>query len=48
LRQLLASPIDLDEANHTCVNGLLASAPPTAEQLRIVGQRLIQDAIEVM
>ncbi len=48
LRQLLASPNDLDEATHTCVNGLLASSPPTAEQLRIVGQRVIQDAIETV
>ncbi len=48
LRQLLASPNDLDEATHTCVNGLLASVPPTVEQLRIVAQRLMQDAIEAM
>ncbi len=46
LRQLLNSPNDLDEARHTCENGLLASSPPTAEQLRLVGLRLLQDAIE--
>jgi hypothetical protein len=48
LRLLLASPNDLEEATHTCINGLLASNPPTAEQLRIVGQRVMQDAIEAM
>jgi len=46
LRKLLDSPNDLEEARHTCVFGLLASLPPTADQLRIVGQRLMADAIE--
>jgi hypothetical protein len=46
LRKLLDSPNDLDEARHTCEFGLLASQPPTADQLRIVGQRLLLDAIE--
>ena len=46
LRQLLARPNDLDEARHTCANGLLTSMPPTTEQLRMVGLRLLQDAIE--
>ncbi len=45
LRQLMASEPDLDQALHTCVNGLLASQPPTLEQLRIVVLRLEQDAI---
>jgi len=44
LRKLLDSPNDLDEARHTCEFGLLASQPPTTEQLHIVGERLIQDA----
>ena len=46
LRELLASTSDLDEARHTCEWGLLASHPPTSEQLRARGLRLIQDAIE--
>lgn len=45
LRKLLDNPNDLDEARHTCEFGLLASLPPTANQLRIVGQRLLMDAI---
>jgi hypothetical protein len=46
LRKLLDSPNDLDEARHTCEFGLLASQPPTTEQLHIVGERLIQDAVQ--
>ena len=46
LRALLASEPDLEQAWHTCVNGLLASNPPTLNLLRIAGQRLLQDAIE--
>ena len=46
LRVLLASEPDLEQALHTCINGLLASKPPTLEQMRIAGQRLLQDAIE--
>ena len=37
---------DLEEAHHTCVYGLLASNPPTPDQLKIVGERLLFDAIE--
>jgi hypothetical protein len=37
---------DLDEAHHTCVYGLLASNPPTRDQLRMAGERLLVDAIE--
>ncbi len=48
LRKLLDSPNDLEEARHTCEFGLLASHPPTADQLRIVGQRLLMDAIETL
>jgi hypothetical protein len=48
LRQLLAQPNDLDEARHTCEHGLLTSMPPTAEQLQLVGLRLLQDSIETM
>ncbi|OGP65834.1 MAG: hypothetical protein A2170_15690 [Deltaproteobacteria bacterium RBG_13_53_10] len=46
IRALLASEPDLDEALYTCVQGLLASRPPTVDMLRIVGKRLLQDAIE--
>lgn len=46
LKALLASEPDLDEARHTCESSLLASRPPTIVALRIVGHRLIQDAIE--
>jgi hypothetical protein len=46
LRLLLASDPDLEEAVVTCNAGLLSSAQVTLEQLRIVGERLIQDAIE--
>jgi hypothetical protein len=45
LSKLLDNPNDLDEARHTCEFGLLASQPPNADQLRIVGQRLMADAI---
>jgi len=48
LRQLLAgkSEADFDEALHTCAYGLLASNPPTAAFLHIVGERLLVDGIE--
>jgi hypothetical protein len=46
LRALLESPDDLDEAWHTCQHGLLAFRSSTADQLRIAGLRLLQDAIE--
>lgn len=46
IRALVASPEDLEEATLTCRNGLLAARPVTVEQMRIVAERLIQDAIE--
>ena len=48
LHQLLAPDreADFDEAFHTCAYGLLASQPPTAVLLRVVGERLLVDAIE--
>lgn len=46
IRELLGSIPDLDEAYHTCRYGLLASQPPSQEQLRIAGERLLLDAIE--
>jgi hypothetical protein len=45
IEALLASPPDLDEALHTCNNGLLANRNLTLEQLTIAGRRLLQDAI---
>jgi hypothetical protein len=45
LRALLASEPNLEQAWHTCVNGLLASSPPTLDTLRIAGLRLLQDAV---
>ncbi len=46
LRELLVSNFDLDEAQHTCANGLLARRRPSTAQLTIAGRRLVQDAIE--
>lgn len=46
IRELLASPGDLEEAAHTCNNGLLAQAQVTSEQLAAEGRRLLLDAIE--
>ena len=46
LRTLLDREEDLEQAHHTVANGLLASDPPTMENLRIVGERLLLDAIE--
>ena len=45
LRALLASEQDIEQALYTCAYGLLVSRPPTLEQLRIVGRRLVQDVI---
>jgi hypothetical protein len=46
LRQLLESENDLEEAAWANNNGLLASQPATAEQLKYTGLRLLQDVIE--
>lgn len=46
LRELLASEADLEQAHHTCVNGLLASKAITIDEFRIAGQRLLADAVE--
>ncbi|MFP4283798.1 MAG: hypothetical protein ACLFU2_14345, partial [Opitutales bacterium] len=45
LRALLDSEDDLEEALHTCVNGLLSSTYPTLEDLREVGERLLGEAV---
>ena len=41
LRALLESPSDLEEAHHTCLNGLLASRPPTLDALQAAGERVL-------
>lgn len=48
LRQLLRpeNEADLEEAHHTCINGLLVSQSATLKLLQVTGERLIQDAIE--
>jgi hypothetical protein len=48
LRQLLQPQheADLEEAHHTCANGLLVSQSPTLKLLGVTGQRLLQDAVE--
>ncbi|MBE0566045.1 MAG: hypothetical protein IH621_08820 [Krumholzibacteria bacterium] len=46
LRQLLASPVDLEQAHDTCVAGLLALSQPSREEYGIAAERLIVDAIE--
>ncbi len=45
LKALLANESDFEQAYFTCVSGLLASAPPTLDQFRTAGKRLLQDAI---
>lgn len=46
IRALLNSELDLEEAQHTCNYGLLASQRVTIDQLIVIGKRLLQDAIE--
>lgn len=48
LRQLMQNEADLKEAHHTCINGLLASRPPTIAALTAAGDRLLGDVIETL
>ncbi len=48
LRALLDSPSDLEEAHHTCFNGLLASQPPTLGALLAAGERVLGDTVETL
>ena len=48
LRALLESPSDLEEAHHTCLNGLLASKPPTLDALQAAGERVLGEAVETL
>ena len=45
---LLKSPSDLEEALHTCNNGLLSSSPISLKQLEIIAFRLRQDVMDVL
>ncbi len=44
LEELLHSETDLEQALHTCVYGLLTSRPPTLDEFRAAGQRLLAEA----
>jgi hypothetical protein len=46
IRALANSPDDLEEATHTCNNGLLAAKQVRPEQLLIDAKRLLADAID--
>jgi len=46
IRLLLNSEEDLEEAHHSCINGLLSSHRTTLGALRAAGERLIGDAVE--
>jgi hypothetical protein len=46
LRQLLDSPNDLDEAQHSCAAGLLTGRNLNRRQFELAAERLLQDAIE--
>jgi hypothetical protein len=46
LRALLNSEADLEEALHTCTNGLLSSTRVTLDDLKAAGNRLLAEAIE--
>ncbi len=48
LRALLVSQSDLEEAHHTCINGLLNSQPPTVDALIAAAERLLGDTIETL
>jgi hypothetical protein len=48
LRQLMQNKADLEEAHHTCINGLLASQHPTIAELTAAGERLLGDALETL
>lgn len=45
MRALLASPPDLEQAFHTCMNGVLAHRSLSLIAFRAIGDRLIEDAI---
>lgn len=48
LRAVMASQSDFEEAHHTCLNGLLASQPPSQDSLFAAGERLLVDAVETL
>lgn len=46
LRRLLESEEDLQEATDLCAIGLLSRRPPRADQLKVVGERLLRFAVD--
>lgn len=46
LRALLHSDVDMNEAHHTCVYGLLSSFGVEGSELKEVGERILGDAVE--
>ncbi len=45
LRALLKSNGDFEQAYDSCINGLLSSQSTSKEELRITGERLLEDAV---
>lgn len=48
LRALMTSDMDIKEAHHTCLNGLLASQPTTLDAFHAAARRVLGDAIETL
>jgi hypothetical protein len=48
LRYLLSSEGDLEEAYHTCINGLLSSQHPRLATFRTADERILGDAVETL
>lgn len=46
INTLLANPNDLEEAHHTCANGLLATRSPSLSAFRAAADRLLGEALE--
>lgn len=46
MRALLTSENDLEQAVHTCNNGLLVDDPVRTSQLKLTGERFLQDVVE--
>lgn len=46
LRALLASENDLEQAVYTCNNGLLVDFPVRTSQMKLTGERFLQDVVE--
>lgn len=48
MRELMESDTDFEEAYQTCLNGLLASQPPTEKALRAAGLRVVGEALDYL